>query len=308
MIQRIIGFFFLLITFAFTASAQVYYPFPVDSAEWSVDDQTTNWSPIPPSTFHYTKHYRIRHDSLVNNTLYHAVYASSDSVYNTASETLKCFIREDASWKVYCRYADYPTHQDTTEFLLYDFAASLGDTIVTRCCSGSQPSQLVVSGFDSVIVGNAYRKKTELYAAGPSGPSTFSWVEGVGDIENGILHPEVPALDWWATLLCFSENNIIQWQNGMGSCYIVTAINEINHNSKLSIYPNPFNTTATLSLEGNSSALDVFMYDITGRAVYHTSTGNKEIVLDRTMLGSGMYFIKVFSGPELLGIEKVMIE
>jgi hypothetical protein len=100
---------------------------------------------------------------------------------------------------------------------------------------------------------------------------------------------------------------------------LITGSNEINLNSGIIIYPNPFSSEATLILNMDDFHPEMLMtvYDISGRVVA-TEKVNPEsrnlrrvemkITIHRNNLSAGMYFCTIVSGRKILASCKLLIE
>jgi uncharacterized repeat protein (TIGR03803 family) len=79
----------------------------------------------------------------------------------------------------------------------------------------------------------------------------------------------------------------------------------------ISIYPNPFNKMTTLSIKGNASKKDytLSIYNILGQEVRSIYAGNnKEKIISRENLPSGMYFYRLIDNTGQSVSGKLMIE
>jgi hypothetical protein len=89
-------------------------------------------------------------------------------------------------------------------------------------------------------------------------------------------------------------------------------INEITVNKPaINVYPNPFTTTTTLYINGVSNANDysLFIYNLLGQEIRSTYIGsNKEVIISRKDLPSGMYFYKLIDNTGSITTGKLMIE
>ena len=77
------------------------------------------------------------------------------------------------------------------------------------------------------------------------------------------------------------------------------------------IYPNPFNNTTTLIIKGNTSKTDytLSIYNLLGQEVRSIYTGsNKEIIINREDLSSGMYFYRLIDNTGQSVSGKLFIE
>ncbi|MDQ3109365.1 MAG: FG-GAP-like repeat-containing protein [Bacteroidota bacterium] len=85
------------------------------------------------------------------------------------------------------------------------------------------------------------------------------------------------------------------------------------HGLELSIYPNPVKENAIIRLdhfaEIGLNNLSLNIYDINGKLIYTEGTiQNSIIVIDRSLLSSGMYFVEVTNGNERVAAKKMMVE
>jgi hypothetical protein len=93
----------------------------------------------------------------------------------------------------------------------------------------------------------------------------------------------------------------------------VVSVNEAQAAGAISVYPNPFSTTATIalnlpSLKGVQGILEFRMYDIFGKEVRKFKVEDQKFRLDRGNLSAGIYFYKITSGNETVCSGKLMIE
>jgi hypothetical protein len=78
----------------------------------------------------------------------------------------------------------------------------------------------------------------------------------------------------------------------------------------ITIYPNPFTTTTTLTLQGTYHNPSLFIYNLLGQEVRSTLIGtNTQLTINREHLASGMYFYKLIDeNKEVIGIGKMVVE
>jgi hypothetical protein len=92
---------------------------------------------------------------------------------------------------------------------------------------------------------------------------------------------------------------------------VTTGINE-NENLPtksvlLSAYPNPFNSSTTITLTGSSKA-DINIFDITGRRITTLSTNAGKAIWDASGLPSGVYFARTQSGQKTQSIKLILLK
>ncbi len=86
-----------------------------------------------------------------------------------------------------------------------------------------------------------------------------------------------------------------------------------NHSDQqllIKIYPNPFSTATTLTLQGTVRNPTLFIYNLLGQEVKSIPVGtNKQVTIPRNNLPAGMYFYKlVEENKEPLAIGKLLVE
>jgi hypothetical protein len=203
-------------------------PFPTDSSTWTMDIQTQGMT-FPPQTSHQISYFITNGDTLINGNLFTRIGTPYTANY--------CFIRED-SGLVYCKYS-LNTVFDTTEFVLYNFNLVQGDTLSLPMAGNPityHPAS--VYAIDNVFIGIENHKRIRINSWIP-----IDFVEGVGALQ-GLMYLEIPWVDFWGDLTCFSRNDTIQYNSNSslwytpGNCWTSTDIDKIK-SSSFSIYPNP---------------------------------------------------------------------
>lgn len=280
---------FLFISLSFLkANSQSYYPFPTDSAEWSADLRSVNWNTIPASTYYQTSHYRIFDTVVVNGLTYQTVFANDSVEFSDYSKHLHALVRENNQKQIFAKYL-YTF--DTVEFVLYDFSLSPGDTANVRCCLSSSVAEIVLDSIDQILVGNTMRNRFNLHYLGTSGLSTAQWVEGIGDIQNGLFYNEIPALNYWGAMLCYSENGVRLWDDGNNSCYN-TNVGIAHHNyNPVLVGPNP--ASGSLTVKTNAPVL-IEIFDQLGRPVIKKEINHEENI-SVADFKNGIYFVRISS-------------
>ena len=151
-------------------------------------------------------------------------------------------------------------------------------------------------------------------SSGSAGP----WTSVAASLPNsGIYQWTVPAavnsnncfLKYTITSGSSSMTAILSNAFGIGTCTSATGTDEITDNiPHLSIYPNPFSTTTTLSVpDWNSKDNDrqLKIYDVLGSVVYQQSI-NTQVTTVSPALSAGVYFLEV-NGTESTLKEKVVV-
>ena len=168
-------------------------------------------------------------DTLIGDVRYMKIMGT----LNNGNPNLFTVLREEDG-KVWERHLN-----TSVETLLYDFTASVGDTL----CFGHPGNCFVLDSISMVQIGGVDRRKFwfGLNYDDLGRPRTQeTWVEGIGS-DYGLLwsgYWHIP--DGWHCLLCFHQYGELVWQNPeYNTCsYPYDAIEE-NKDSEISVYPNP---------------------------------------------------------------------
>jgi hypothetical protein len=99
-----------------------------------------------------------------------------------------------------------------------------------------------------------------------------------------------------------------KYKNGIPNCG--DGINELSLNNNISIFPNPFSTETTISINGQPQMNngEFIMYDVFGRVVKKFKPQTLNFKFERGNLSSGIYFYKVSADGKILGTGKVIVE
>jgi hypothetical protein len=233
-----------------------------------------------------------------------------------AGDTLARFCRPDHpassssscgnGYEFYTRYSNgkifFRFSPCSQEYLYYDFNLSVGDTfaiynwgnaivdtVSTRLCLNGQTRKYIrLHEIDGFSVGNVFR-----------------WIDGVGDIDLGLMYP------WWIdginNFVCLSDNTGKVWENSQAPldcdslvslALPVASISKKQNN--FSIYPNPTNGNNIVLDFGTpiNSPLQVDILDVNGQIVFSEKgfAAGKEKKISLPQLTSGCYFVRCTIG------------
>lgn len=120
-----------------------------------------------------------------------------------------------------------------------------------------------------------------------------------------------PAISFGSIILTNTANQT----GGINDIFVakVSATTGIAENlikNHISIYPNPFSTTATLKINSATSFknAELKIYDVLGREVKHILVNTSEIIINRDELENGIYFYKLMNSQEVIVTGKIIIE
>ena len=234
---------------------------------------------------------KLNKNTLIGNVRYMKIMGTVNDSY----PILYTLLREEDG-KVWKRYSI--AHPET---LLYDFTASVGDTL----CFGHPGNCFVLDSISMVQIGGVDRRKFwfGLEYDGLGNPrAKETWVEGIGSDYGLLWSGYYGVYDGWHCLLCFHQYGELVWQNPeYNTCsYPYDAVEE-NKDSEISVYPNPVRDRVVI--EGIEVA-EVEVYNALGQIV-KTFQGTNEIsVAD---LPQGVYLLRIADTEEKVYTNKIMI-
>ena len=272
-----------------------YIPFPEDSAQWSVgyQDQTSISS----------VQYKMKGDTIINGISYNKIYKGYDLNYSAPDTVLNCFIRQDtANKKVYCRYP-YAAYQDSSEFLLYDFNLTTGDTFNLKILPNHITYPLVIVGVDTAQFNSDFRRILYAHVVDTCmqshclwgiGMDIELWTEGMGSGHH-LFYCEIPKDCCDSS----SYNEQCFWQNGHyvsggGFCDFSTIIKEKNSSETeiFSVFPVPIIETSVIELKSRGCFL-IEIYTTLGVKIKSIETSEGQVRFYTDDFALGLYLIKV---------------
>ena len=248
--------------------SQNYHPFPDSNATWCDERVDNGW---PANYFYYF--YKTDGKSAINDTVYTKI---SDNYNQTTF-----YLREENKM-VFCRL-----NPGESEFVLYDFDINPGDTVMLHQLYG-QDYPGFVEEVDSLLIGTEYHKRYFI--------QSWEWlsihiIEGVGS-EAGLMYCDIPWVDVWGNIHCFSVNDTIYGTDGagdksIGNCWKYIGISE-NYPGLEYAYPNPASDHIQINYDKECK---LELIDLTGRQCLQ-SLSNSIYVRD---IDQGIYFLRVYS-------------
>ena len=273
----------LLMTGGVKMQAQEYLPIAQKGNEWHT---------LSTTLFGYSNYVNwCSGDTIIGNVRYMKIMG----ILNNGDPHLFTVLREE-NGKVWKRHLN-----TSVETLLYDFTASVGDTL----CFGEPGAPFVLDSISMVQIGDVDRRKFwfGLEYDGLGNPrAKETWVEGIGSDFGLLWSGYYGVYDGWHCLLCFHQYGELVWQNlEYNTCsYPYDAVEE-NKDSEISVYPNPVRDRVVI--EGIEIA-EVEVYNALGQIV-KTFQGTNEIsVAD---LPQGVYLLRIADMEEKVYTNKIMI-
>lgn len=103
----------------------------------------------------------------------------------------------------------------------------------------------------------------------------------------------------------YGYNHLIYTTNGGGLTECVTGLSEAQENLPVSIYPNPSNGSFTIELPNAIVVEKVWIYDLSGRAVFQNAAAASSVRVNG--LSSGMYILRVQTATGVQ-MKKIVVE
>lgn len=198
-------------------------------------------------------------------------------------------------------------------FLLYNFAASPGDTITVHdglfkptpaFFSGEDSISrfiYVVNAIDSVLIDNRWIKRQAVnstvwssWGFTQEGPNTYI-LDGIGSQKYfwGVIGHIVPK--FFPTILrCYDEPGFSyanpSWNH---PCDYLLAVDEVPENNTVSVGPNPFSDELTVSSSEPIKSLEIFTPD--GRRIIKSNPNQESLSINTSTLGRGCYLLRICS-------------
>jgi hypothetical protein len=175
--------------------------------------------------------------------------------------------------------------------MIFDFTLEEGDSVDLPIEYGQMTWPSYVEDVDSVLIGSNYHKRIFINAW-----IGITFIEGVG-CEQGMLYFEIPWVDWYGFLKCFSMNDTIYDIHGSGSttpghCWLYLNVPETPPEA-ISIYPNPTNDKLYVTGYVNCR---LELLNTHGQVVSRTNGSS----LDLSGIPIGIYILRVYSAEGLL--------
>ena len=261
----------LLALAATNLKAQDYEPIIQEGNEWHTLDVIVNPG-FPPNDHYTTLVHWISDDTLVEGVRYTKVLETRNG---EGTPRLAALLREENGnvWK----------RESSTDLLLYDFTAQVGDTVRF----GDFAESFVVDSISFEQIGGVDRKKIWFgleYDITGEPYAIETWTEGIGSDMGLLFSGWFYATGGYYQALCFHQNGELLWQNEYYGTCMIDAVEELDI-SPISLYPNP--TSDVVLIEGVEAA-EVLVYNSIGQLVKTLQNSNEISAAD---LPEGLYLL-----------------
>ena len=293
--------------------AQLYQPFPTDSAMWR------EWAYELDASYNDTWDYQyfIQGDTIIVGKNYHKIlytgtyhHVSWTSGWTNYVNQYKGAFREDTA-----KHILFCPPGDIIEYVLYDFNLNVGDTL-SQSYMNSLGSGNWVSAIDSILVGGQYHKQYHISndtASSSWNLNYVSFIEGVGStfgllgLGGGSLWP---VFERESHLSCYTHNGIMEYSDDSTttSCDpVIIGVVEHQAETPISIFPNP--TTGIVNIKTPySEKTEINILDVLGKTIYKTEFSSAENSINLSQLPKGIYFLKATSGNKISTTQKIVLQ
>lgn len=308
---------------------QVNLPFPPDG-EWSeslIQDNPT-WSVLKVgrdstgAAERWSTIFFLGTDTLIDGRFYKKLYDTRDSIVDpTAPENqYQGAVREEHKVVTFIRPGS--TAIDT----LYNFNLKEGDIFRTGTDDVGQPFEVFVQEIDTVEteIGSSRRfflhsreiREDSIYVSTTPG---YIWVEGIGDLERGILSPNCNTLErnynCLNTLLCHHENDTLVYQNkAYESCFLRSTSTSFAGvpGLRIRLFPNPASGFLNIIFDpGERPAKGQFrVLDAQGRIVkrFEPLPGETTYLLPLAGYSPGVYFLQYLEDGKIARATRFVVQ
>ena len=302
----IILFCTVIFSGAFTQT-NVYFPLPSDSTDWR--EYAGGFQNGYCSDYQYF----ISGDTLINGLLYKKItkmgvvyiqdiqgYCTNIIDYYYTINYAGAYRNDSVNKKVYGMFYIF-----TSDTLLYNFNLNLGDTLPPSALNNPARGTNVVTGLDSVLIGNHYHKRFAISWANWYN-SHVSLIEGIGST-YGLFGLLTPIGQQGTTLYCVVENGQTVYHNPSYPCDLFTGIlNKVPKDFQFELFPNPVQDCATLNFNFKDKKLDLLIFNIYGQKVSYYKNIINGSKINTSILTSGMYFYIVLDEDVIITTGKLL--
>lgn len=192
------------------------------------------------------------------------------------------------------------------EILLYDFDMMVGDTVFL----GGNNKPVVISNIDSIQYNDGiYRKR---YHPQLSGPQNYSFIEGIGtNVTLFAPLTEEFVEGNFCYLECFSVDDEYIIGDGIYNCDSIDVLNpivEIDLETKINIYPNPFGQYLEIGIKSlDYKNFRIVIFNSLGQQkLDYNASSNEATKINTADFSAGMYLLSIYDGPTLISTQKII--
>jgi len=279
--KKTLLFFFIFLFALAELQAQNHLPLPTDGAQWQVLMNDPNSGEFCTAKYFYEK------DTIVCGYNYSVISLQNYQECNWWRPILLRSVGDSVFGRLY-------TDCIGSEYLLYDFSLSIGDTFIVS--KNFNDTAIVTNVTYLTMLNGQVRKKITLNSINWF-YYVYDWIEGIGDLTSLFYkyNPPDPVLK----LLCFQDSSGLVYKDSYWNICDTTNITVINEIKQLTyynlmIYPNPFRGISKIIYNYSIAIQEaqIIIYDLTGRIVKLVDIADKtgEVKLSCNEFSEGFYF------------------
>lgn len=285
----------LVLFISFPAFCQVEYDsIMLESKVWS--NLSGGYGTEMIECCHSTTFMKIEIDPLINTIDEKQILASSDSLQTW---TKIGNIRERDK-KIYFR------DLDNNQGLIYDFGASIGDTLkIVNYFQNYDLDTIVVRVEDIDTIDYFGVERQRFHVQDTLYHVVDYWIAGIGSVK-GLLNPCVALAGGFRELLCVHYNQVQIYQNtDRMTCYLGSAVGVKKYDAnEISVYPNPSTGLISIDIKEINSDLTYRIVNSSGQLIEY---GQLRDINRNICLNPGFYFVTIKDKNKLLFEEKIVI-
>jgi len=270
-------FFFITLALALTVKSQtsVYHPFPTTNATWTFQYYDDFHNP----TGNISRYY-ITGDTLILGRTYKKISGGSFIVGNWNSGGIR-----DSNKVIY-----FIPDTSSTEYVLYDFNLNIGDTLSYPEFGGFGYPEIIAWDVDSVLASDGWRRRIFLNTGD-------YWIEGIGADHYLFAPTAFMGVSGNDRFQCMTTDSGFIYQ--VGNCF-TDVHDEFLTTSRISISPNPFQTSTTLYSSIQFESAELKIYNSIGAMVRDEKIKmhQSELTIERGDLKEGIYFLQLICNDE----------
>lgn len=177
--------------------------------------------------------------------------------------------------------------------------------------SSSYPVSISYKNIGTMDAADVYAKLTLIDGFTTTQDSVFIGSVATGATGTVTFNVQTPAYDTisYLTVAFYSPNTT---SDGMGTSVVVKNMVSVPDkgllSSGVSVYPNPFNSEATILFEEEQKNTSIRIIDVMGKEVRKMSITGRSLLIEKGMLSPGIYFVQIRDKNKNLVNKKIIVQ
>lgn len=298
--------FALIISLSLKAQTQSYEYIPIVKEGlqiWTTDQKYGQYN----EQYSYERLALTEEDTIIDGKSYKKLYSFTEREFDIETATFVCGIRENENKQVFVA-----SYLNQSEFLLYDFSLTEGDSILAES-NGEYDLYFNVTDVDTIDYNGVERRKITLQFYNYA---WVTWIEGIGNIE-GLL------MDWRSytmamdpmpnvRLRCYEYNeeclySDFSFNESIYDCYtpLYTGLEENETQNNILLYPNP--AKERLYINTSIPIKQMTICNLLGQEIQKYNNLETTSSIDISGLNEGVYFVKIYTEKVVLS-KKIVVK